>query len=62
MNWTGDIYRETSTDPEGYRISTTYSHQGAFSSIYFLGQNIGHAMDIERAKEICEEHAERASA
>jgi hypothetical protein len=56
MTWTGDIYEETCGD---YRIKTTYSHLGAFSSISYCGRNIGYRKGIEEAKELCDEHAER---
>jgi hypothetical protein len=56
MNWTGDIYEERSGD---YRIKTTYSSLGAFSSMSYCGRNIGYAKGIEEAKELCEAHADK---
>jgi hypothetical protein len=56
MNWTGDIYEERCGD---YRIKTTYSHRGAFSSVSYCGRNIGYTTEIDEAKELCEAHAEQ---
>lgn len=59
LEWVGDIYREKSGD---YQIDTTYSHAGAFSTAKFCGKTIGYEMDIDKAKELCEAHAERHAA
>ena len=56
MNWMGDIYEESSGD---YRIRTTYSHKGAFSTLYYCGRAIAYASDIDDAKAKAEEHADR---
>jgi hypothetical protein len=56
MNWLGDIYEESCGD---YRIRTTYSHKGAFSTLYYCGRPIGYSPGSEEAKEKAEEHADR---
>lgn len=54
VNWTGDIYHETSGD---YRISTEYSPKGSFSTLRFRGKIVGYGRDAEEAKRKAEEHA-----